>query len=134
MNNYKSVKVDGKKTDEHRNVMEAHLGRKLTAKEIVHHRDGDKRNNDPENLLVMSLSEHTKLHFPDGPVHDGVAINAQIEARMKWTKEKTLQLIAMLSVGSKKVAIAKCLGVNRKFVHKIAAKKSWVFEYYGIPT
>lgn len=133
MYDYKAVKVNGKKTDEHRHVMETHLGRKLTKKEVVHHRDGVKRNNDPDNLEVMSLSEHTKLHFPDGPPRNFATLTARIEARMKWSKEKTLQVITMLSVGSKKVAIAKCFGVNRKFVHKIAAKKSWVFEYYGIP-
>lgn len=37
---------------EHRIVMERHLGRLLTADEVVHHKDGDKQNNDPANLEV----------------------------------------------------------------------------------
>lgn len=37
---------------EHRLVMERTLGRLLTADEVVHHKDGDKQNNDPDNLEV----------------------------------------------------------------------------------
>lgn len=51
------------KTREHRAVMEALLGRKLHSKEIVHHIDGDKANNSPSNLLLLSHSEHSKLHY-----------------------------------------------------------------------
>jgi hypothetical protein len=47
---------------EHRAVMEQHLGRKLTRSEIVHHKDGDKKNNAITNLEVMTQSEHAKLH------------------------------------------------------------------------
>lgn len=46
----------------HRLIMEKHLGRKLTAKEIVHHVDGDNTNNDIKNLKVMSQREHIAIH------------------------------------------------------------------------
>lgn len=49
---------------EHRVVMEAHLGRKLTRNEIVHHKDGNKKNNAIDNLEVMTQSEHIRLHAP----------------------------------------------------------------------
>ena len=39
------------------------LGRPLKKGEIVHHRDGDKWNNSPENLEVMTQSEHCTLHL-----------------------------------------------------------------------
>ena len=49
---------------EHRVVMERKLGRHLRDDEIVHHADEDKSNNDPENLEVMSQSDHARLHAP----------------------------------------------------------------------
>lgn len=30
--------------------------------EVVHHKDGNKLNNSPDNLQVMSRSDHSKLH------------------------------------------------------------------------
>ena len=47
---------------EHRYVVEKYLGRILRDDEIVHHIDGNKRNNAIENLMVMTQSEHAKLH------------------------------------------------------------------------
>lgn len=41
------------------------IGRKLTHTEVVHHIDGNKKNNSPENLLVMSQSDHVKLHHDE---------------------------------------------------------------------
>jgi len=47
---------------EHRVVAERLIGRKLNSREFVHHIDGDKRNNDPSNLLIMTPADHTALH------------------------------------------------------------------------
>ena len=47
----------------HRIVAEQMLGRPLEAGEIVHHIDGNKRNNDHSNLMIMTQSEHCRLHF-----------------------------------------------------------------------
>lgn len=47
---------------EHRVVMERELGRPLRPGEIVHHIDQNKRNNAPNNLMVMTQSEHAALH------------------------------------------------------------------------
>lgn len=60
---YPIVLIDGKYIKEHRYVMEQHLGRKLLRTEEVHHRDGNKFNNEVENLQIMSKSEHSKLHW-----------------------------------------------------------------------
>ena len=51
---------------EHRLVVEAHLGRYLSVDECVHHKDGDKLNNEISNLEVMTLSEHAALHAGNG--------------------------------------------------------------------
>ena len=48
---------------EHRVVAENQLGRPLKKGEVVHHVDGDCRNNNPDNLLVLpSQKEHAALH------------------------------------------------------------------------
>lgn len=47
----------------HRVVAEQILGRPLKKGEVVHHIDGDKRNNDPSNLMVFeNQSEHATWH------------------------------------------------------------------------
>lgn len=47
---------------EHRIVAARAIGRQLTDTEIVHHVNGDEADNRPENLQVMSQSEHMRLH------------------------------------------------------------------------
>jgi hypothetical protein len=50
---------------EHRVVLENHLGRILDDDEVVHHLDGDKKNNCIHNLEVMTNREHARLHQLD---------------------------------------------------------------------
>lgn len=47
---------------EHRIVMENKIGRLLTKKEIVHHKDENKKNNISNNLKITDLSAHSKIH------------------------------------------------------------------------
>ena len=62
---YKTIKKDGTVRSEHRMIMERILGRKLSAEEIVHHIDGNKWNNDPSNLMILTREEHARVHFKD---------------------------------------------------------------------
>lgn len=47
---------------EHRLIAEAAIGRALTSNEVVHHIDGNKSNNAPENLQVVTATEHCFEH------------------------------------------------------------------------
>ena len=65
----------GRRTAAHRLIAAGALGRDLGRLEVVHHIDGDPRNNDPANLLVLpSQRVHMALewfqwHRARGVVH-----------------------------------------------------------------
>jgi len=47
----------------HRVIMERHIGRKLSIREIVHHINDNKLDNRIENLQIMSRAEHNRHHL-----------------------------------------------------------------------
>lgn len=47
---------------EHRVVAEQIVGRRLFSNEIVHHKNGKRWDNRPENLEIMDKNNHAKLH------------------------------------------------------------------------
>lgn len=61
-NGYRKITVNGKQVREHRYVVEQLLGRPLEPYELIHHIDGNKQNNNLDNLQVCSQSEHMKIH------------------------------------------------------------------------
>jgi hypothetical protein len=65
-NRYVYVNVANRQDSEnnwaHRRLAEQILGRRLNTHEIIHHIDGNPKNNIPTNLIVISRSNHGKLH------------------------------------------------------------------------
>ena len=59
LNKYK--KING--ISEHRLIMEKKIGRPLTKKEVVHHLNGDKKNNKIHNLMLFpNQKAHASFH------------------------------------------------------------------------
>lgn len=64
-NPYVVVCKNGRFTYEHILVMENILGRKLTKDEVVHHINHNPKDNRAENLVVLTRSEHMRIHSYD---------------------------------------------------------------------
>jgi len=80
---------------EHREIMEIHLGKKLSRNEVVHHTDHNKKNNVISNLEVMSRSAHSKLHKGEPELYtfccpecDNPAVKLAKEVRSNLKKGK----------------------------------------------
>jgi hypothetical protein len=65
---------------EHRRVMEAKLGRKLLPHETVHHRNGRRRDNSPENLELWSSRHPRGQRVQDQDIWSGMIPAYQLSA------------------------------------------------------
>lgn len=50
-------------------VLEEKLGRKLDEGEFPHHVDGNRMNDDPDNLTITDRSNHMKIHIKNGDIN-----------------------------------------------------------------
>jgi len=67
---------NGKEVRVHRVVAEMMLGRQLEKGEQVHHRNGDKSDNRPINLEIVSADSHIRAHWNEGLYSSRVQANA----------------------------------------------------------
>jgi HNH endonuclease len=93
---YRYISVNGRKIAEHRHFVEQREGRELASNEVVHHVDGDKLNNAPDNLVVLTKGEHTRLHAK--------------RPRSRWTPDEKLRARTLHAAGMTILEVARVLG------------------------
>ena len=69
---------------EHRLISEFFYDSKIPKGHVVHHKDFNGRNNDPNNLKIMSKKDHDKLHSE----HMFGDLNPMRRAKTEWSEEK----------------------------------------------
>ena len=94
---------------EHVMIAEKMIGRRLKHNEIVHHKNGVKTDNRPENLEVMDRGQHTILHH--------LGNKRSIETTKKISASKTIKfdeetMLKLYQKGMLQKDIAKDLGVS----------------------
>jgi len=82
---------DGNPIEVHKYNIEQKLGRKLKPGELVHHKDEDKLNNDPDNLEITTRSLHSKYHLKK--YFDNLTENEWNIIKQKRSKTKKKQFI-----------------------------------------
>lgn len=111
MAGYKKLKIKGVTVDEHRFIMANHLGRALDRYECVHHKNGDGKDNQLDNLELISLSEHSRMHMTgEGNSSAILTISEVLEIRRSPTPIKRL---------------AKQYGVAKKTIQDIKHRRTW---------
>lgn len=116
---------------EHIVLMETHLGRSLADDEMVHHKDGNRANNEIANLVVLTVTAHMREHadlrgrdalgrFP--PTGEGVLFGAVPSATCRVC-ERTFQPQRRRAKGRQLCGRLECLKENGRLASKKRKKQ-----------
>ena len=128
---YETKTINGKERPVHILLMEEILGRPLKENEVVHHINGDKRDNRPENLQVLDRGKHTSLH-KQGVAVSGASLEKMRAAQSgkqstqrKLTSEQVRDIAVRLTEGATLIELAREYGISRKSIAAIRDGKTY---------
>ena len=131
MSEYETKTISGKERPVHILLMEEILGRPLKENEVVHHINGDKRDNRPENLQVLDRGKHTSLH-KQGVAVSGASLEKMRAAQSgkqstqrKLTSEQVRDIAVRLTEGATLIELATEYGISRKSIAAIRDGKTY---------
>ena len=147
MPEYRYKIINGKRIPEHRAVIEELLGVTLREDQVVHHINGIKTDNRPDNLQVMDRKEHSRLHASAMPqtsekirkVSEARRGKSNPEARA-LTGEQVENVVKALHEGATVTSLARELGVSDHVIRNIRDGKTYQDvlatlpkEYFPLP-
>lgn len=103
--------INGQFKDAHRAIIERKLGRALKSNEWIHHKNGNKRDYDYDNLEICSPGEHMKIHN-------------QLGARQPKLNQLQVEIIKVLYLNSRLSCriLAKHFGIGKSTISRIVCR------------
>lgn len=138
MSEYEMKRINGKRKAVHVLLMEKILGRELKENEVVHHINGDKHDNRPENLQVMDRGEHSALHgrgrraSPETLKKQSEASQGRASSNRKLTEVQVKEIARKLIEGVSLSVLQKEYGVSPSAIENIRngrTYRDWLSEY-----
>ena len=123
---YRGKKQNGIKRDVHRIVMEGHIGRQLERTEVVHHINGNIHDNRIENLQLMTLSEHSRMHMKGAKLPESTKkklsqalTGKEYLSRWALTEEQAMDALRRNNSGESWRSIGRAYGLHHNVVIRV---------------